>query len=128
MLLRPGIVSAADIEALIGPVVRSADPQQGAHQSPGQHQRHYRPRKPLYLVDAGTPLPSGQGAYLWRSTPRPAMLSIRMPRESVDYAARLYGTLHELDHREIDWIAVERVPDDPAWEAVSDRLRRAAIS
>lgn len=49
-----------------------------------------------------------------------------MPVNAAEFAARLYGTLHELDHRDIDWIAVERPPNDPEWEAVSDRLRRAA--
>jgi L-threonylcarbamoyladenylate synthase len=126
VLLRPGIVSAADIAALIGPVLRAGDPDDGAHSSPGQHARHYRPRKPLFLVDSDGPLPAGRGAYLWRSTPRPAMVAIRMPTAAVEYAARLYGTLHELDHRDVEWIAVERLPNDPAWDAVIDRLRRAA--
>jgi L-threonylcarbamoyladenylate synthase len=126
VLLRPGIVSASDIEALVGTVQRAGEPHAGPHPSPGQHVRHYRPRKPLYLVDAGAPLPRGQGAYLWRSKPRPATIGIQMPVTAVEFAARLYGTLHELDHRDVDWIAVERPPDDAAWEAVSDRLRRAA--
>ena len=56
----------------------------------------------------------------------PAAFSIQMPETAVEFAARLYGTLHELDHRDIAWIAIERPPDLPAWEAVLDRLRRAA--
>jgi L-threonylcarbamoyladenylate synthase len=128
VLLRPGIVSAADIEALIGPLQRAGDPAVGPHPSPGQHARHYRPRKPLYLLDAGSPMPEGQGAYLWRSQPMLAARSIQMPGTAVEFAARLYGTLHELDYTEVAWIAVERPPADPAWEAVSDRLRRAAVS
>ncbi len=126
ILLRPGMVSAADIEAFAGPVQRAGEPGTGPHLSPGQHARHYRPRKPLYLVGANQSLPDGHGAYLWRSKARDAVLSIRMPAAAAEFAARLYGTLHELDHREIAWIAVERLPDDPAWEAIADRLRRAA--
>ena len=125
VLLRPGIVSASDIEALIGPLQRAGEPGAGPHQSPGQHLRHYRPRKPLYLVNAGAPLPEGPGAYLWRSQPRPAALSIQMPVTPVEFAARLFGTLHELDHRDIAWIAIESLPAAPAWEAVADRLCRA---
>jgi L-threonylcarbamoyladenylate synthase len=128
VLLRPGIVSVADIEALIGPVRRASDPHEGAHQSPGQHARHYRPRKPLFLVDAEGPLPRGRGAYLWRLTPRDAIRAIQMPSGVADYAARLYGTLHELDHSDVEWIAVERLPEDAAWEAVADRLQRAATN
>ncbi len=126
VLLRPGIVSAADIEALIGPVIRGGDAGAGPHPSPGQHARHYRPRKPLYLLDREGKLPAGEGAYLWRSQPRAAYLSIQMPARPVEYAARLYGTLHELDHREVEWIGMERLPDELQWEAVTDRLRRAA--
>lgn len=128
VLLRPGMVTVADIEALIGRVLRAGNPHPGAHQSPGQHVRHYRTRKPLYLVNADGGLPQGRGAYLWRLTPRPAFLCIEMPRDAVHYAARLYGTLHDLDHRDIDWIAVEAPPEDPAWEGVADRLSRAAAS
>jgi len=126
MLLRPGIVSAADIEAFVGAVGRVGNAQEGAHQSPGQHLRHYRPRKPFFLVDPDGPLPPGEGAHLWRRTARQAMQSIHMPANAIEFAARLYGTLHELDHRDVEWIAVERVPDDAEWEAVADRLRRAA--
>ena len=123
VLLRPGIVSAGDLEALAGPVLRAGEAGNGAHASPGQHARHYRPRKPLFLVDGE--LPAGRGAYLWWSQAREAAVVVEMPRSAVEYAARLYGTLHELDHREdVEWIAVERVPEE--WEAVTDRLRRAA--
>jgi L-threonylcarbamoyladenylate synthase len=127
VLLRPGIVSATDIEALIGPVQRAGGTQEGGHESPGQHARHYRPRTPLFVMDPGTPLPSGEaGAYLWRVAARPGTLSVPMPATAAEYAARLYGMLHELDHRGVAWIGVERLPDDAAWEAINDRLRRAA--
>jgi L-threonylcarbamoyladenylate synthase len=51
-----------------------------------------------------------------------------MPPEPQEYAARLYQTLHDLDLRGYDWIAVEAPPDEPEWEAVRDRLTRAAAS
>jgi L-threonylcarbamoyladenylate synthase len=124
LLLRPGIVSAEDLEPFTGPIRRAAEAGAGPHVSPGQHVRHYRPRKPLFLLSAADPLPTGNGAWLWHSHPRPAHIQIGMPNSAVEYAARLYGTLHELDHREdIEWIAVETVP--ASWEAVADRLRRA---
>jgi L-threonylcarbamoyladenylate synthase len=34
--------------------------------------------------------------------------------------------LHELDGQNYDWIAVELPDDTPEWEAVRDRLQRAA--
>jgi L-threonylcarbamoyladenylate synthase len=49
-----------------------------------------------------------------------------MPAQPRDYAAALYATLHRCDEQGYDWIAVEEPPDLPEWEAIRDRLRRAA--
>lgn len=125
LLLRPGTVTQEAIEALIGGITL-VDTVPGAHPSPGLHPRHYSPRTPLYLVDAGEPLPAGSGALLWRIAESPAARSIRMPDDPDGYAARLYGALHELDRQGLDWIAVERPPSEPAWAAILDRLGRAA--
>ena len=56
VLLRPGMVSPAQIEELIGPVTlggRIEDQSASAHASPGLHRRHYSPRTPLLLVSNG---------------------------------------------------------------------------
>lgn len=55
------------------------------------------------------------------------LVSIRqMPQSAPDYAARLYSALHEADEENVDWIAIDLPPMSPEWEAVHDRLRRAA--
>ena len=46
-----------------------------------------------------------------------------MPVDSSDYASRLYGTLHQLDDEQFDWIAIENPDDTLEWEAVLDRLK-----
>jgi L-threonylcarbamoyladenylate synthase len=51
-----------------------------------------------------------------------------MPTDARAYAAALYETLHRLDKRQLDWIAVESPPDSPEWAGVLDRLKRAAQS
>ena len=55
-----------------------------------------------------------------------AGLRIALPDDAPAYAARLYAALHYLDDAACDAIVVEAVPDDPAWAAVRDRLRRAS--
>jgi L-threonylcarbamoyladenylate synthase len=117
-LLRPGVIPLTEIEALIGPVAIADGPGEGAHASPGMHQRHYRPATPLFLIASGDPKPAGRGALL--------RLGCEMPADPLAYAAILYETLHRLDAESLDWIAVERPPDTPEWAGVLDRLRRAA--
>ena len=118
LLLRPGVIPLPEIEALIGPVETLAAHVAGPHASPGMHPRHYRPATPLYLLNPGEHPPQGHGALL--------RIGQEMPANPLEYAAVLYETLHRLDAQRLDWIAVERPPERPAWAGVLDRLRRAA--
>ncbi len=52
---------------------------------------------------------------------------VSMPREPGAYARALYDVLMGLDRAGFDAIVVEEPPDEPAWEAIRDRLRRAAL-
>ncbi len=127
MLLRPGMVTLGQVEQVIGCVRLAAEPSAGAPQeSPGQHPRHYSPRTPLLLA-RHTALPSrGRGVFLYWSKPSSEYTSIALPENPSECAARLYGTLHELDRQGWDWIAVEPPPGRPEWSAIRDRLNRAA--
>jgi len=127
LLLRPGMISREQIEAVIGPVgVAGAPSGDDGHTSPGMHSRHYSPATKLVLISPAEPLPAGNGAYMFIATPRPATRAVPMPDQPELYAAALYQTLHELDAAHFDWIAVELPPDTPDWFAIHDRLRRAA--
>jgi L-threonylcarbamoyladenylate synthase len=122
LLLRPGMISVEQIEALIGKVEIVNAAADGAHPAPGMHPRHYSPRTRLTFD-----LPSnGRGAYLWFTRPAPFARSVQMPTDPARYAAVLYETLHRLDVEGFDWIAVEPPPDEPAWAGIRDRLKRAA--
>ncbi len=111
LLLRPGVIPLTEIEALIGTVRIASGPAEGAHASPGMHQRHYRPRTPLYL---GSPPSQGRG------------LVLEMPGDPREFAATLYRRLHEADTWGFDWITIAMPPDTPEWAGVRDRLQRAA--
>jgi L-threonylcarbamoyladenylate synthase len=114
VLLRPGMVTQSEIEALIGPVRVLGSATEGAHASPGLHRRHYSPKTPLILVERGQPPPSGRG------------ICLQMPADPREYAAVLYQRLHEADSEGWDWIAIERPPSGEEWAAIRDRLERAA--
>jgi L-threonylcarbamoyladenylate synthase len=128
VLLRPGMISQAQIEEVIGSIhVFAAASPDGAHASPGMHRKHYSPRTPLVIVTDGV-LPAGRVAYLWLRTCARAAGGCQMPAEPHAYAARLYQVLHELDSRDFDCIAVERPPSEIMWAGITDRLERASES
>ncbi len=117
-LLRPGVIPLTEIEAIIGPVRAAGAPDENAHASPGMHRRHYRPVRPLYLVERGERPPRECETWL--------RIGQEMPADPVAYAAVLYDTLHRLDAEGAGGVAVERPPDTPEWAGVLDRLRHAA--
>ena len=121
-LLRPGMITQAQIESVIGPVSLPA-PSRGAHAAPGMHPQHYQPKTALFV---GPPRVEGRGAYLWWSEQRPSARLMQMPADPSAYAAALYETLHRLDLEGLDYIAVEPVPLSVEWAGIRDRLNRAA--
>jgi L-threonylcarbamoyladenylate synthase len=114
VLLRPGMVTQQEIEAVIGRIQVFDAPAEGAHSSPGLHRRHYSPKTPLILIEAGKLPTAGRGMF------------IHMPADPHEYAAVLYERLHEADTQGWDWIALELPPDTEQWSAIRDRLERAA--
>jgi L-threonylcarbamoyladenylate synthase len=127
VLLRPGMISREEIEAVIGPISLPSPVVDGPHPAPGMHRRHYSPSTPLYLVRSGDLPAAGRGAYLVISNAGAVGDWISMPADPSAYAAMLYDTLHQLDRSGFDWIAVERPPDAPEWAGILDRLERAAM-
>jgi len=119
-VLRPGMAFVEDADAAAGEL------EEEAHRSPGQHRKHYSPRTRVLLVSHGKLPDLGRGAYLWLERRVEAAEVVQMPDEPADYAAQLYGRLHELDRKGLDWIAVELPPDRMEWAAIRDRLTRAA--
>jgi len=130
ILLRPGGVSRSEIEEVIGPVLLQTHAPAEAHPAPGMHPRHYSPRTKLLLARHGEVPSQGVGVYLQlRTRPLREVREIfQMPHDAAAYAAELYRVLHELDAKGYDWIAVDAPDDSPEWEAVLDRLRRAAAA
>jgi L-threonylcarbamoyladenylate synthase len=133
-LLRPGIVTRTQLEAVLG--VPVPDAERDAPRASGRLESHYAPRTPLELVDPAqlaARINALRGHRLAVLAPAPALLDrtrdvvLRLiaPAQPADYARRLYALLHELDAAGAERILVVRPPLGPAWEAVHDRLRRA---
>jgi L-threonylcarbamoyladenylate synthase len=139
-LLRPGLVSPAELEAVIGPVERtthSKEPASGALPSPGMLPRHYAPRTPLLCVEGGSGemvaqlLRDGLRVGWVTFSPKPdlvvpsGLVHVQLPPDPSAAAAELYALLHQLDDAGLDRIVVSLPPDTETWAAVRDRLRRA---
>jgi L-threonylcarbamoyladenylate synthase len=130
VLYRPGGISRRQIAEVIGPIATAKQAEETeAHASPGLHLRHYSPRTALILVANGKVPGEGSGAYLQLTHPPYRKVSelVTMPDNPAGYAAKLYGVLHALDARAYDWIAVDTPSLEAEWEAVLDRLHRAAF-
>jgi L-threonylcarbamoyladenylate synthase len=54
------------------------------------------------------------------------VISLRLPEDPAGYARDLYASLRELEDRGCTSICVESVPASPEWDAIRDRLSRAA--
>ncbi len=135
VVLRPGHIAPAHLEAVLGrqPAIETAS---GAPRVSGSLAAHYAPQTPMRLI-AGQRLldylnaqrhkgdrcgvighsqpPQAGMPHLWRM----------LPADPVGYARDLYAALREMDHAGVSAIVVESLPEEAAWAAVTDRLRRA---
>lgn len=118
-LLRPGQLSRAELEAVMGPFALAEGV---VPRVPGALDRHYAPRTLTRWEDGVVP----EGRWGWLGfASRGAAAEVLMPLGAEEYGARLYAALRELDEAGVEVIVVERPPVGPEWEAVADRLRRA---
>ncbi|MBK7403968.1 MAG: threonylcarbamoyl-AMP synthase [Phycisphaerales bacterium] len=138
-VLRPGLITSDQIAAALGTPVEANNPGPAEQiaRSPGQHRSHYAPATPLRLV-APAGLTQALGAEEGAAVvlgPADILVSnphtsIEMPHAPAAYAARLYAALREADAQRLPRILVVQPwgdsPPTAAWEAVADRLRRAA--
>ena len=131
-LLRPGRITAAQIESILG--VPLAAPSASSPAAPGSLPVHYAPRAKARLakrVQIIEELVANRGrriAVLALEVSVPRLAASLMAVESVvpaSYAHSLYENLRRLDASGADLILIETPPDTPAWAGVLDRLRRA---
>jgi L-threonylcarbamoyladenylate synthase len=137
-LLRPGPVSVARLEAVIGPTRKNREASTGPLPSPGLTPRHYAPRTPLELHTSRASLESRaeelrhRGGTIGKMTLGSESIAdlahVAMPVAAEVYAGQLYGVLHQLDALGLDRILIELPPQGDEWVAVHDRLSRAAAT
>lgn len=136
-LLRPGAITLSQLQAVVPEVTAAPDPD--APRVPGAMARHYSPGTPLSVVPTKNLLQVCRECADERQ--KFAVLAMRPPATTNQYMTwinagskadvygrNLYNNLRTLDKSGAQIILVEEVPDDEKWDAVRDRLRRAAVA
>ena len=134
VLLRPGMLTPAQIEAACGQPLRERD--EAAPRASGTLESHYAPRAKVRLM-SGEQIQAaldvlGQDAkhiaVYTRTTQRAARAVVqrRMPADAAACAQELFAVLRELDATGVKLIWVETPPEGAEWDGVRDRLQRAA--
>lgn len=135
-ILRPGMLDAAAIAMVLGypPQFGGA---QNAPRVSGSLETHYAPNTELQLVmaaDLAATARLAQAAGRRIAVLAAPSLALDHPdiawcpasADPVQFAHDLYASLRKLDALGRDLILVAAPPEEEAWRAVSDRLRRAA--
>ena len=151
VLLRPGAITAEAIYAVIGamPLSRKESAPKNTPRVSGDLAAHYAPKTPLKLLPhaevftaADALLAAGKRVAVLAFAAKPKvnpspvgvgvrnarpLLWIQAPKNAADYARDLYANLRTLDAAGTTAILVEAPPADAPWNAVNDRLMRAAV-
>ena len=142
VLLRPGVLTRAQLEAACGePVLDKEDlqPAGSAPRAPGTLAAHYAPNAKVRLMSAeaiqtALDLLGAEAAHIAvyaRSTlriPSANVLYRRMPDDAAATAQQLFAVLRDFDAQGIQLIWIEPPPATAEWDGVRDRLGRAAAS
>lgn len=120
-LLRPGAVTRAEIEAVIGPL---AEAEADAKRSPGRLARHYAPDLPVRL-DAEAP-DLDEAFLAFGPATHDRLFQLSEGRDLAEAAANLFAHLRAADRSGATGIAVAPIPREGLGEAINDRLKRAA--
>ena len=144
-ILRPGMIHVESLAAVVGDVRSPAPGDQHPApelRSPGQLPKHYAPRARLIvqtwrddadleanLRRAGFKVARSKTHVIVHTAIASAMEFGRVsviPHDAEAFARAIYAELHCCDEAGAELIVVEAPPDEPAWAAIADRLRRAA--
>ncbi len=145
VLLRPGPLDVDLIKQIsgVGVIDKGKDKNNNSDKDmprvSGSLASHYAPKTPVKLftfdeLDCFAPqedaaLAMTKGVMSFRNKPtnlRDKIIWVKMSGDAVLYAHELYAVLRELDSKNLEIIYIELPPDEIIWQAIRDRLQRAA--
>lgn len=130
-LLRPGGVSADEIEAVIGiKLVRLDGVQDNKIEAPGMLTSHYAPNAQMRLnataVNSNETLITFGNVEIKGHSNAQAVFNLSATGDLAEAAHNLFDMLIEADKTGADMIVVAPIPNEGLGEAINDRLTRAA--
>jgi L-threonylcarbamoyladenylate synthase len=145
-LLRPGMIHAESLRAAAGNFefqtsnFKLSDVESEPLRSPGQLLKHYSPKARLILLvwqddqdlrsQLSTFIPQLSGVHVIAHTRTPSGAGLGrvsvVPHDAEAFARAIYAELHQCDEAGAELIVVEALPPSAEWQAIDDRLRRAA--
>ncbi len=143
VLLRPGVLTRAELEAACGEPVLGKDEllneAGSAPRASGTLEAHYAPNAKVRLMDAGAiqtalDLLGADAAHIavyardMLRIKSEKVLFRRMPGDALATAQQLFAVLRSFDEQGARLIWIENPPASPEWDGVRDRLGRAAAS
>lgn len=135
IIYRLGALALEDIEAVVGKI-NIKNKEEISPDAPGMLARHYAPATRTFLVDNvanEVKKHSGKkiGILVFKdSLNAPFLTEIILSKKGSmqESASKLYDSLHELDHQNLDVIITEKFPNHGLGKSINDRLQRATFS
>jgi L-threonylcarbamoyladenylate synthase len=136
-VLRPGSITLAQLREIVPTIQMGPNPT--SPRVPGTTSRHYSPNTPVNVVPSrrleivmNEFAAKGEKVAVLAQRPpsntTPFMTWVNAGTRPDVYARQLYANLRALDKAGAKIILVEEVPDDERWDAIRDRLKRAATA
>ena len=144
VILRPGVITKEQIEAVIGPIqstVKTTAGEREVPKSPGMKYRHYAPKTPVFVVD-GTIDAFEETIHKYKVQGKTVGVMARnaivdtfenkvegtykMGTSVDDMNRALFDALRTLDHLKLDIILAESAPEVGVGIAYMNRLKKAA--
>ncbi|MDB6122610.1 MAG: Threonylcarbamoyl-AMP synthase [Pedosphaera sp.] len=141
-VLRPGMIHVESLTAIpeVGSQMSEGSSEEGQLRSPGMLKKHYSPRARLEIRSWKNE--QDLKAQIARSEPAMAKVHVIahtvipsenefgrvsvIPHDAEAFARAIYAELHQCDEAGAELIIVETLPEGNEWQAIADRLKRAA--
>jgi L-threonylcarbamoyladenylate synthase len=131
IVLRPGTITVNALAAALGEDVErfaGAAREDAVRAAPGMDRRHYAPRARVLLAGSHAEAVERAGALQGavRVSFGPSAGAVALPADAAGAGRELYALLHRLDEDGAPVVVFEPVPPGEPWDALRDRLGRAA--